>query len=294
MTKKKGGKKGKRLSMFSALPPTLKRALRSQPRLESGVATTAVHRQEEQPTARLLPTQPPSEVDDPEAEAAGADTERESSDMDMDMDSDDGVAPGDLDSDSDGDDSDKENVRPASARPVESSSPSSNTGSAVISRRVETAPQEANADHPWDCTGLVLRYTDAGALPKELRKCELIFRRRANRRLVATALALPRVLALTVAVRRNGVVQRDARRDRGAHRRTLPRRRGAGRLLRAWWQCDRVRAHVRARHCHGQRSHAIEVGEAQCALPRCRGPDRVRALRLCAVGAHTCRVGACG
>lgn len=169
MTKKKKGGKGKRLSMFSALPPTLKRALRSQPRLESVVATTIVHRQEEQPTARLLPTQPPSEVDEPKG--GELDAESESSDMDMDMDSDNDAAAALSDN---GNDSDKENVRPASARPVESSSPSSNTGSAVISRRVETAPQEANADHPWNCTGLVPRYTDAGALPKELRKCKLV------------------------------------------------------------------------------------------------------------------------
>lgn len=159
MTKKKGGK-GKRLSMFSALPPTLKRALRSQPRLESVVATTVVHRQEQDPTPRLLPTQPPSEADEPEAGIP--DVESESSDMDM-------------DSDSEGEGSDKENVRPATApRPAESESPSaSDIGSAVISRRVETMPLEANADHPWDCTGLVPRYTDAGSLPKELRKCKL-------------------------------------------------------------------------------------------------------------------------
>lgn len=163
MTKKRGGK-GKRLSMFSALPPTLKRALRSQPRLESVVATTAVHRQDEQPTARLLPTQPPSDFDEPEAdepEPAEVDAASESSDMDV-----------DTDNDSDAEGSDKENVRPALERPAESSAPS-DIDSAVISRRVETAPLQATADHPWDCTGLVPRYTDAGALPKELRKCKL-------------------------------------------------------------------------------------------------------------------------
>lgn len=173
MTKKRSGK-GKRLSMFSALPPTLKYALRTQPRLETPTPQAATSQAQQAPKDRYLPTQPPSEAGEPEAASEG-------SSMDMDMDSEsesDAVDKNGAASGSDQDDSDKENVRPASVAappPVESRSPSpgSDLGSAVVSRRVETAPLEANADHPWDCTGLVPRYTDASSLPKDLRKCEL-------------------------------------------------------------------------------------------------------------------------
>lgn len=153
MTKKKSGR-GKRMSMFTALPPTLKHALRSQPRLERVVATAvqaqAQPAEQPLPTDRLLPTQPPSEAEYPDAAS-------ETSSMDMDS------------------DSDKENVRPATAAaspPSPLPASASVLGSAVVSRRVETVPMEVNADHPWDCTGLVPRYTDASSLPKELRKCE--------------------------------------------------------------------------------------------------------------------------
>lgn len=115
----------------------------------------------------LLPTQPPDEHED----AAASES---SMNMDMDM-------------DNEQDDSDKENVRPSAAAAADAST-SPGPSSAVLSRRVDDRAYNRMADeldpkpqsdstnpwsgHPWDCTGLVPRYTSAAQLPKDLQKCE--------------------------------------------------------------------------------------------------------------------------
>ena len=40
-------------------------------------------------------------------------------------------------------------------------------------KRKSKGANDAYADHPWNCTGLVPRYTEASQVPERIRKCEL-------------------------------------------------------------------------------------------------------------------------
>lgn len=201
-------KRPKSRSFFTALPVEIKRQLRSQPaRVDSPPEPEVVRQQasREPNPADLLPTQPPRPDDageDPGPSDQVTRPTEESSDMDMTKSSDVEAAPvsktavelAPVPSSST-----TPTVTSSAAASSSNSAPSrSALGSSSIVRAVkrsseweggrpsakrqkgkgkakEPASEEAEnlyEGHPWDCTGLVPRYTDASEVPKHLKKCE--------------------------------------------------------------------------------------------------------------------------
>lgn len=201
-------KRPKSRSFFTALPVEIKRQLRSQPaRVDSPPEPEVVRQQasREPNPADLLPTQPPrpdDAGDDPGPSDQVTRPTEESSDMDMTKSSDVEAAPvsktavelAPVPSSST-----TPTVTSSAAASSSNSAPSrSALGSSSIVRAVkrsseweggrpsakrqkgkgkakEPASEEAEnlyEGHPWDCTGLVPRYTDASEVPKHLKKCE--------------------------------------------------------------------------------------------------------------------------
>jgi len=94
----------------------------------------------------------------------------------------------------------------------ESSTPTSLIQPARKRKRKSKAAGGVHADHPWDCTGLVPRYTDASQVPDRIRKCESTLRlvglAALTVRFSSTSCPLPALRLSPVAHGRYGLVQR--------------------------------------------------------------------------------------
>lgn len=141
-------------SLFASLPPDLKRSIRKKPILQQPITSQVEIKVENVLSAMnaqgYLSTQPASP---PASVEPTHDGPQSSSALEVDV---------------------EVHSTPAesSKRTVEAiSTPTPTKRSNKKRKRQSIAPSNNHTDHPWDCTGLLPRYTDYNEVPADLRKC---------------------------------------------------------------------------------------------------------------------------
>lgn len=137
---------GPNRSLFASLPPDLKRSIRTRP-LQDPASTSQVEIKQENilnaiSASGFLSTQPLSPSSQSGSEAAILEDES------------------------------PQTPAESSKRPLSGVVTVTTPSAQFNKKRKRNSALPAGSDHPWDCTGLVPRYSDYSEVPTELRKCE--------------------------------------------------------------------------------------------------------------------------